>query len=108
MNLYLQQNKFYTFSKLCHIIVLLNMLRVHVYCSKQRNKISNLQPYQQKINNKEGSKNKNSQGRVTDKKQYIAMTNMTAYTFSEKQQSTSDYPSNLDQIEAIGAPIITL
>ena len=57
---------------------------------------------------KKALRTKNSQGRVTDKKQYIAMTNMTAYTFSKKQQSTSDYPSNLDQIEAIGVPIITL
>ena len=35
------------------------------------------------------------------------MTNMTVCSASKKQQSTSDYPPDLDQIKAIGDPIYT-
>ena len=35
------------------------------------------------------------------------MTNVTVCYSSKKQQPTSDYSSNLDQIKAIGVPIYT-
>ena len=57
---------------------------------------------------KKALRTKNSQGRVTDKKQYISMTNMNVCDSSKKQKPTSDHPSNSDQIEAIGLPIFTL
>ena len=45
---------------------------------------------------KESLRTKNSQGRVTDKKQYISMTNMNVCDSSKKQKPTSDHPSNSD------------
>ena len=50
---------------------------------------------------------KKSQGRVVDEKKSTAMTNMTVCYYSKKQQSTSDYPSDLDQIKATGVTIYT-
>ena len=35
------------------------------------------------------------------------MTNVTVCSAGKKQQSTSDYPPDLDQIKAIGDPIYT-
>ena len=35
------------------------------------------------------------------------MTDMTVCSASKKQQSTSDYPYDLDQIKAMGVPIST-
>ena len=37
----------------------------------------------------------------------MAMTNMTLCSASKKQQKTSDYPSELYQLKAIGVPIST-
>ena len=37
----------------------------------------------------------------------MAMTNMTVCYDGKKQQSASDYPSDLDQIKYIGVPIST-
>ena len=48
---------------------------------------------------KEALRTKKSQVRVKDEKQSMAMTNMTVSYASNKQQSTSDYPSDLDQIK---------
>ena len=56
---------------------------------------------------KEALKTKNSQGRVTDEKRSMAMTNMTVCSDIKKQQLTSDYPSKSDQIKAMGVPIST-
>ena len=56
---------------------------------------------------KEALRTKNIQGRVTDEKLVMSMTNMNVCSASKKQQSTSDYPSDLDQIKAIGVPIST-
>ena len=47
------------------------------------------------------------QGIMVDGKRAMAMNNMTVCSASKKQQSTSDYPSDLYQIKAIGVPIST-
>ena len=54
---------------------------------------------------KEALITKNIQGRVTYEIQYMAMTNMTVCSASNKQQSISDSQPNLDQIKYIGVPI---
>ena len=56
---------------------------------------------------KEALITKKSQGRVTDEKLSMAMNNINVYSASKKQQSTSDYTSDLDQIKTIGVPIST-
>ena len=55
----------------------------------------------------ESPRTKNIQGRVTDDKRSMAMTNKTVCYASKKQQSTSDYPSELDHIKSIDVPIYT-
>ena len=60
-----------------------------------------------KTKKKESLIARNIQVIVTDDKILMAMVNMTVYSSSKKQKSTSDYPSDLDQIKAIGVPIST-
>ena len=55
----------------------------------------------------EALRTKHGQVIVTDDKRSISMNNMTVCYASKKHQSTSDYPSDLDQIKAIGVPIYT-
>ena len=47
------------------------------------------------------------QGRVTYEKRAMSIDNITVCYASKKQQSTSDYPLDFDQIKAIGLPIFT-
>ena len=49
----------------------------------------------------EALRTKNIQGRVTDEKRSIAITNMNVCSNSNIQQSNSCYPSDLDQIKAM-------
>ena len=44
---------------------------------------------------------------MRDEKQAMVMTNMTVCSASNIQESTSDYLSDLDQIESIGVLIST-
>ena len=45
---------------------------------------------------------------MTDDKWSMAMTNMCVCSDSKKQQPTSEYPYDLDQIKYIGVPISTV
>ena len=51
---------------------------------------------------KEALREKKSQGRATDEKLVVAITNMTVFYSSETPQSTSDQPYALDQIKCGG------
>ena len=60
---------------------------------------------QTKNNNQRVSGNKKNQGRATDDKLPMAMTNMTVCYSCKTTQSTSDKPSVLNQIKARGVSI---